>query len=633
MPLANPVSALLTAEWARFKDGVANLNPEQQSAAVQSGKRRVRQTGEAASINIPGWDDVVHITPKVRATSEERSEYWNAKAERRDARISAEARGAIERGQAQANRIRTSAQPDYLQAWGSILTALDNVQDLASTISTMGRLTVWGVGALPESVSLAGALARVPGAAGAAELLTRVALLVEAEAAALGLVQTAPGAATRAASLAEWSAIRAERSALLGALARVPGPVRAAAQLLVRSGALRLLPYVGVVLLVSDLLNLLSLVGMIATPLYAMACAGPSAALAAGFPTAVFKRGPKKILTSLTTRNPLARGAHAKRLLKAASHRIGLPELIEAAQTTDQMFGIGLSFGGVVGLLAESAASVELAARGVPVQVNAPLSYEKSGQAMSGWMAGRTTLDVIAERQAAAVLGMSPGIARVQQHFTAEEHVLTLAMCVHACGVLRAATRGLDVDDLLDRVLDDPLTVPVSLLPDTRDYLAHGGVDPDAPGRWWLSGFPTVTTGTALLRDAAITIPAALAEFRRNHAGTPLGMLHDTLVAQLTEHLWLTLTDDPEAIGYTLDRDWYMIERLAEDGFLLSHADPPERLWSLWQDARAEYVRGGDHPPDVAWWRAATARHRVVLIPQLPPEAPWPAAWAGATPA
>ena len=67
--------------------------------------------------------------------------------------------------------------------------------------------------------------------------------------------------------------------------------------------------------------------------------------------------------------NPLSRKAKAKRMRKLRRKNIIVPELIEAAQTTDNMFGIGLCLGGIFSLLWSIPSGLYRHTRGEEVKV------------------------------------------------------------------------------------------------------------------------------------------------------------------------------------------------------------------------------------------------------------------------
>jgi len=565
MPLTEAVSGLLTAEWARFVQGVRNLDPAAQDSARIAAGRIPGADGAPKSINIPGWDDVVKIDSRTQATPAEYAEARQARQENRPSRNAPAVTAQLARNAETARRIASSAQPDYMQAWGSILTAIDNVQDLASSISTLGRLTLWGA-------------TRVPGI--------------------VGLVS--PATAT----------VLARMGLSLGMRAFWP---------------------IGVVLTISDLLNLIGLWGTGASVVYAILCGGSGAGFAAGAPTAIFKRSLKKDVAQKATTNPFGRKARLARGLKMATGRVGLGDAVEIAQTTEQLWGYGLSFGSTVGFLAETAAAVELVARGVPVSVNAPQAYEKSGAQLSAWIRQQTTADVIAARQAAAVLATAPSVARVQAHFTDDEHLLTMLVLTHCAGVLTAWTKGLDVDDMVTRVMHEPLTVPRLISRDRLLELAENGVDVAAAPRWWLAGFPVKATPAQLIDDGNVTIAAAGRAFMFPRRDEPEGSLFGTLVSQLAENLWFMLTKDDHALKWELAPDYAMFEQLALDGVLLNNQDPPDNLWRFWQAMRARYAELGDRMPAPSWYEPLAASLGVSLIRMLPPTAPYPAAWADTT--
>lgn len=117
------VAGFFEQEWARFWEGYDNLSPDAQLAESLKRAKARAKTGQQNTVSIPGWEDVVHLTPRYEPTTQDRAEYWAARRERRPANLTAEARDAIEARIAIAQRIASSSAPPYANAWAQMLTA------------------------------------------------------------------------------------------------------------------------------------------------------------------------------------------------------------------------------------------------------------------------------------------------------------------------------------------------------------------------------------------------------------------------------------------------------------------------------------------------------------------------------
>jgi len=78
--------------------------------------------------------------------------------------------------------------------------------------------------------------------------------------------------------------------------------------------------------------------------------------------------GPKKDLEKLTNKNPFSKKARARVARNILKFRPGIGNLVEALQTTDNMFGIGLSLGPIMGFAQDLIAGTVRAAMGEKVR-------------------------------------------------------------------------------------------------------------------------------------------------------------------------------------------------------------------------------------------------------------------------
>jgi len=143
MPLDIPLAGFFGDEWQRFLDGIKGLDPRYADRLAGVTGRPGRQPGEAGTITIPGWDSVIRVGPRPQASPQEWAEYYRALREGRPANLPQNIKDEITRLRLMREAMRTSNQPGWANAVGNIMTAIDNVQDLASTIATLGRLFLW----------------------------------------------------------------------------------------------------------------------------------------------------------------------------------------------------------------------------------------------------------------------------------------------------------------------------------------------------------------------------------------------------------------------------------------------------------------------------------------------------------
>jgi hypothetical protein len=94
-------------------------------------------------------------------------------------------------------------------------------------------------------------------------------------------------------------------------------------------------------------------------------------------------------LSALASNNPYSQEARAARRFKLGRGSPSLGALLETFQTTDQLYGVGLSFGGIVGAISEGAYAAELNSRGQPVTVLPPSSALGTAGVVTGVVALR----------------------------------------------------------------------------------------------------------------------------------------------------------------------------------------------------------------------------------------------------
>lgn len=134
----------------------------------------------------------------------------------------------------------------------------------------------------------------------------------------------------------------------------------------------RLLPVLGWVLLAGDILKLLTLAASIIQPFFVGLCHGLRTGLIGALPPLVMGNAAKLIGHSITGMNPFSRRARLARARRFGGRLFRAGELLELAQASKTLTGYGLTLGGIMGTITESAYAIELAIRGKPVEIAVP---------------------------------------------------------------------------------------------------------------------------------------------------------------------------------------------------------------------------------------------------------------------
>ncbi len=145
MPLLQPAEQFLVAEYERFMDGLSKLKEgdfyDQRNKALQT----LQDEGKPQQVTIPGWDDTIHLAPRTALSPNDVRAHFRAQRRGEPSPLTPQQQAELERRQKIRERIQNSASPDYAQAFGQMLTAIDNVQDALITLSVVGRIVLWPV--------------------------------------------------------------------------------------------------------------------------------------------------------------------------------------------------------------------------------------------------------------------------------------------------------------------------------------------------------------------------------------------------------------------------------------------------------------------------------------------------------
>jgi hypothetical protein len=650
MPLSDSVSGLFTEEWERFSKGYNALVAGEREEHLRAYRRSQASVDGSTLIALPGASEILHLSTPYQPSPVEAKEYYAAKRAKRAPDLPHYVTTELRRREQVKERIARSPEPAYAQAFGSILTALDNVQDFMSTLATAGRLGLWAGPRVMQLISpgaslgTAQAVAEVAARRAAATATAEFAATVAERAAAGNLVARLAATDALLYKAAQKEAVsfasaQAYRLALRGALAGVGGRL-----------ALRFVPYIGWIVLASDLLNLLSMLAMMATPTYALLCAGPGEALAAGVPAVLFKSALKRETWRAHNLNPFSRQAVAKRALRSAGRLPGFSNLLEVAQTTDQLFGIGISLGGLVGLLNgltfgafEQASGRTVEFRGAPeiaraspgvtrpfVDVDPELAQLARGEIPKRFEP-RKVWDPATKRmvqQAATIAATAPAVQAVQDVFTEDEHLLVALAHLEALRLLRWASNPEPLAELLPAALDARWEAPLSVSADTVEWAAATGRDLDAGRRWWLPGNPREITGVEYVEHHAPRVAGALKDFLAPRRAAPVAAIYGAIVDETWQTAWLLAENDPDLFRVELTPDARLISSFTEEGFLLPTKQGEANVWAMWQAARAQLAAQRATSLSAAQWRRIASDAGVQLVSLLPADAPVPAVWS-----
>ncbi len=497
MPLDLGVSVLLADEVDRFRTGLDALSDGGARMARATAARRRAQDSNVRQITIPAWDDVIHVIPQPMITPAMREAHYSAIRAGRPSPLSIDLQDNIAARGRRARLMNNAASPEYAKAWGQVMTAIDNVQDLLTTVVTVGRL---------------------------------------------GLIPAIRG---------------------LEALATVSEPLLALTGKLGAKGLTRAIPILGWVLLGADLLKLLQMFGMFSFPFYAALCGGPRAALAAGVPAVVMGRALKLRAGGLARLNPFGRHARVSRSRSVREWKPSIYNLMEVFQTTDALFGVGVSFGGLVGLLQDSAFGVEQKLRGQDVRVSTDRVADSFHRIYSGRLAreGKAALHDL--RTSATVLATAPIIDQVQDIFTLEEHIEALCAQTAAWDILRPYIEAPETVEAVNLALDVEWEPPVYLQDETERWAQAAGMPAGGFATWPLPGSPERITGQKLLDQTPRRVTATLRELLEPRRDSIEAPFIGALVDRINNHAAVALTGSDDAIETEMLPVYQIMESLA----------------------------------------------------------------------
>lgn len=553
MPLLEAVTSFYEQEWHHFMAGLHGLTPAGQEEARLRAYRFGRVPGQPRSISIPGWDDAIVVRVPEPIPADFLRAHYRALAAGQPSPLTPEQLQNLDERVARAQRIATSAVPEYVQALGQVLQAVDAVQRSLVELAVAGRLALWPIRAGLETL--------LPAAAGAA-------------AAELGL------------------------GARIGL--RLLGPI---GWIITAADVLSLLFFLG-----QTLLPLYAL--LCRSPAEALAAAAAGVA-SGGIPVRRLRiergapanslKGRAEALASL---NPFSTEMRALADRKALRLLPSLHEGIKGFHLGHEATGYGLAFGAIFGFYAEAAYGAALAAQGEPVTVRTPSGLLSSVGVAAGWIAlqreslplaafaGGTYLfhqlgrysgaELKAKQDAARLLQLGPTLNGVQEVFTEEEHAQALCALIYAADLVSEDFIDQPWDDDLDAYVQRPFGPPVTMDALTADTLQRQHVPVDSLNRWALPGAPATTTIEALTTDALTRVPRGIEQLLEPRRNDLSGQFLGNLLAHLRDRLYRLYIGN----GYDVQRrwtpEWRFIISLARHERIPIVASPYEPILEFW---------------------------------------------------
>ena len=187
-------------------------------------------------------------------------------------------------------------------------------------------------------------------------------------------------------------------------------------------------------------------------------------------------RGAKKNLEKLTDKNPFSKKAKLKLAKKLLKYRPSLGNALEALQTTDQIYGVGVSLGPIVGFAQSALSGAVRTAAGEKVE------WEK------GWPEKSE-----AEQAAAAAIVASAMANMTTWHSDKDDEMRSILSAGVAMQILHDPLTEWNPIDHIENIGSYLVQAPPPTDPLTREIMEEEGIDPETVSVWpgtnkqWLS--------------------------------------------------------------------------------------------------------------------------------------------------
>jgi len=532
MPLTETLSGFFDEEYNRFMGGLDRLTLNEQEISSKATRRSRENALAPRQVMIPAWDDVIHLMPRTPVTGEQRDEFYRARKSGRFADLPPDVIAEIERRSARIDAMQRSPQPDFDRAWGSVMTAMDNVQDFLSATAVFGR----------------------------------IALTVGAK---IGL---------------------------------------------------RAIPGLGQIILAADVLNLAMLLGQLAFPGFLALCGGGTRGVAAAAGTAVTAAAFKGT-TSLLSRTA---ATSSRWLGPRAFSAKGVAGLIGAAlvigQTTDQLLGVGLSLGPLVGWTMGVAYRGELGVRGIPVEFVRSPSAEHFGPRIHPRLADVPTSALRDRVAAAEVWAQAALVLADDSPATDAERLLALAALAPAIGTLYKDWRGTGWQEDAPRLegFRPPAPGRAADWLSWQDFLEAEA--PTPPRAWPRSWGDDLYELSAAHHAVPLQVAAGIRRLEARDVTPSERAFVGALVNDVAEALWLLVLEDDEGLKRELTPGWLAAERMMALGVVPLPGNSLEHTQRWWDVALARVTNSRHAMMTEREWIELSEQFGIDVVLARPPQ-------------
>lgn len=637
-------------QYAKMLDALDKVGDPNRAAILRASRTGViTDAVKSPQINVPNWDGIIRVGARPVVTPDDWAVQRAAEKAGTASPLSAEIQAEMARRRDFARNIPQSATPQYMGGLSQFINAVDNVQDFAATIAFGGRLALAGAEMALNRLSPGAAAAIAAEAGAAAGRAAGLAASASFDRALLELGQLA-AAGDAAAARALAGTVAARTAAIAAAEKAAFSRAAAFAALGLGSRLLaRFVPFLGWTLLAIDLLNLLTKLAVYLGPGYALACAGPRDALAAlalpflnnaffkglgrlvprkvGMPALRASKGNKGHIGTKGARQPNGRKGFAPSASKLGPLSASMGAALTAGQVGADFAGYGISLGGIVGAMSDTAFST--ARGGAPSMAGhrSPKVNHDYEALIGPRLAGLGPSALWHRQLAARTLATVPLLLAEPELCGDELYVLAWVAAYCAIEPVSWEQGGLPWRDVLATASTAHwFGYPVED-EGSRDVVRGYGFDPDALTPWPVSGNPLEITPAHYLEELAPKIARGLERWCRAQPDEALAAFVMELSTAYTERAWCWLSGESDYPRWKLSPAVGVLESMLRANVVPVISDDPDRLLTAWQECErllSDTDRGWLTQDEL---EGIFDRHGCPLLRLLPPDAPIPACW------
>jgi hypothetical protein len=575
--------SFLAEQYGKMLSALDKVSDPNKAAVLRGQSGVFTDTQKSPQINVPSWNGIIRTGPRPIVSDADWATQRAFERAGQPSPLSAELQAEIGRRRDLARNIPQSATPEYMAGLSQFVNASDNVQDFLATLAVAGRLALGG--------------------------------------AELGLIAA-------------------------GRIIPAFGPTAAA--IAARVGA-RFLPVIGWTLLAADILNLITRLGVWAGPFYGLACGGPRDGLAAaavpfmaagffrglgrilprrmGVPALRASKGNKASLGRTAARMPGGRFARPGAGGRYGPLSVSFADAITAAQVGADMAGYGVSLGGIIGAMSDTAFSTSRGGGLSAPGLRSPKVNHDYLELIGPRLRGLSDAALWHRQLAARTLATVPLLLAEPEIIGDELYILSWIAAYTAIEPVQWDQQGLPWRELVANAKGAHWFGWPVRDAGSRETVQLYGQNPDALNPWPLRGAPLEITPAHYLDELAPKIARGLERWTMAAPEDPLRAFVAELTGAYTERAWCWLEGGQHSPEWKLSPDVGVLESLLRANVWPVMSDPPERLVAAWIESR-ELLRQEERgwltldELDAIW-----TRQDVPLLRLLPPDAPLDPRW------